>query len=154
MRFLLDTNIVSNLVRYPHGRVADRPDGVGLHSKGGARHRAAPSDPVHGGLGETVPYKTAKEHWEALKAKYHGGVKLTSQGDLPIGLASGVPMARPFPVGRRLDRLLDGQGRQGGSDRLDQPSEGRHPDAWRAALFQPGRDHRDLAQGRRQAHQP
>ena len=29
MRFLLDTNIVSNLVRYPQGRIADRIKAVG-----------------------------------------------------------------------------------------------------------------------------
>ena len=42
----------------------------------------APGGPTKQGIGETSPYKTAKEHWEALKKAAHGGLILKA-AELP-----------------------------------------------------------------------
>ena len=67
----------------PPGDKTTNPHGLDFIPKGARGTGWAPGDAVRGGLGETVAYKSAKEQWEALKAKYHGGVKLTGNGDLP-----------------------------------------------------------------------
>jgi hypothetical protein len=67
----------------PPGDKTNNPHGLDFIPKGARTGQWRPGDPVRGGIGETVPYKSAKEQWEVLKAKYKGGVKLTGNGDLP-----------------------------------------------------------------------
>ena len=61
----------------PPGDKTTNPNGFDFIPKGARGGGWKPGEAIHGGLGETVSYKSAKEQWEALKAKYHGGVKLT-----------------------------------------------------------------------------
>ena len=61
----------------PPGDKTTNPHGLDFIPNGARHGQWQQGDPVRGGLGETVSYKSAKEQWEALKAKYHGGVKLT-----------------------------------------------------------------------------
>lgn len=100
MRYLLDTNIVSDLVRNPHGRVTQRIRKVGeaqvctsiivaaeLHygsAKKGSPRLAAQLDAVLGVL-EVLPFEApADRTYGALRARLEQGGKLIGANDLLI----------------------------------------------------------------------
>jgi len=100
VRYLLDTNIVSDLVRNPHGRVTQRIRKVGeaqvctsiivaaeLHygsAKKGSPRLAAQLDAVLGVL-EVLPFEApADRTYGALRARLEQGGKLIGANDLLI----------------------------------------------------------------------
>ena len=100
MRYLLDTNIVSDLVRNPHGRVTQRIRKVGeaqvctsiivaaeLHygsAKKGSPRLAAQLDAVLGVL-KVLPFEApADRTYGALRARLEQGGKLIGANDLLI----------------------------------------------------------------------
>jgi hypothetical protein len=70
-----------------------------------------PGGPTKGGLGATVPYKSAKEEWDALKAKAKGTGRLT-KAQLPDwgGVYQAWPPAGTFNVDPSLMRDADQYG--------------------------------------------
>lgn len=100
MRYLLDTNIVSDLIRNPHGRITQRIRKVGeaqvctsiivaaeLHygsAKKGSPRLAAQLDAVLGVL-EVLPFEApADRTYGALRARLEEGGKLIGANDLLI----------------------------------------------------------------------
>ena len=100
MRYLLDTNIVSDLVRNPHGRITQRIRKVGeaqvctsiivaaeLHygsAKKGSPRLAAQLDAVLGVL-KVLPFEApADRTYGALRARLEQGGKLIGANDLLI----------------------------------------------------------------------
>ena len=71
----------------------------------------APGGPTKGGLGATVPYKSAKEEWEALKAKAKGPGRL-SKAQLPDwgGVYQPWPAGAAFTVDPSIMRDADQYG--------------------------------------------
>jgi tRNA(fMet)-specific endonuclease VapC len=100
VRYLLDTNIVSDLIRNPHGRITQRIRKVGeaqvctsiivaaeLHygsAKKGSPRLAAQLDAVLGVL-EVLPFEApADRTYGALRARLEEGGKLIGANDLLI----------------------------------------------------------------------